>query len=547
MAAPTLRPRETIRILFLEDNPGDTGLCVQALKDAKLNFEIDMAQSSRQFMEFAGSQAYDVVLTDFCLPDWNGLDVLHSLRSLGRDTPVVLITGISSAQRAIECIKAGVSDYILKEDLTRLPIAVLRVLAEDKMRHSRDRARSEQDESEIQYRLLFNANPHPMWVFDRKTLRFLTVNDAAIRRYGYSLNEFLFMTVRDLFPPEEMPRFAAIVDPDHARVISRELWKHRKKDGTIVDVEISSQKIRFHSVDAVLVMAHDVTAQHRAEVETRESKEQLQLMLDSTAEAIYGIDMNGLCTLCNPACFRALGYVHESEILGKDVHALMHHNRADGSRYPLEECKIHQALHHGSKAYVDDEVVWRADGTCFPVEYWSHPIFHGNQVMGCVVTFFDVTERKKAEEQLRRSESRYRSIIENAPYGICRVDQNGRIVLANRTLVEMLGYRSAGELLNLDIAKHVYEDSEERDRVVASFSSDGRSRAREAKWVRKDKTTITVSLAGHPFSAYDEMLGGYETFVEDITDAKSLQKQFEHAQKMEAVGRLAEGVAPRFQ
>ena len=546
MAAPTLGPSEKISILFLENNPGDAELCVRALKDAELNFEIDMVQSSREFMELARSHAYDVVLTDFCLPDWNGLDVLHSLRSLGRDTPVVLITGPLSAQRAIECIKAGVSDYILKEDLTRLPVAVLRVLEEDKMRHSRDRAQSEQGQSEIQYRLLFNANPHPMWVFDRETLRFLTVNDAAIRRYGYSLNEFLFMTVRDIFPPEEMHRPVAVVDPVHARVISRELWKHRKKDGTIIEVEISSQEIRFHSVEAVLVMAHDVTAQRRAEVETRESKEQLQLMLDSTAEAIYAIDMNGVCTLCNPSCFHALGYVHESDVLGKEVHTLMHHSRPDGSHYPLEECKIHQALRHGSKVYVDDEVFWRADGTSFPVEYWSHPICHGTQVMGCVVTFFDVTERKKAEEQLRRSESRYRSIIENAPYGICRVDQNGRIVLANRTLVEMLGYRSASEVLNLNISTDVYEDTEERDRVAASFSSDGRSRGHEARWIRKDKKTITVRLAGRAFSADDELPGGYKIFVEDITEAKSLQKQFEHAQKMEAVGRLAGGVAHDF-
>jgi two-component system cell cycle sensor histidine kinase/response regulator CckA len=546
MAAPTPSPNERIRLLFLKDNQGDAGLCIKALKDADLNVEIDMARSSREFMEFASTRVYDVVLTDFRLPGWDGLDTLHSLRSLGRDTPVILVTGALSAKRAIECIKAGVSDYILEEDLARLPVAVRRALEEHNILQSRDRAESAQSESEKQYRLLFNANPNPMWVVDRETLRFVTVNDAAIRHYGYSLNEFLLMTLRDLPPPDEMERFLAAVVPDRSRVSTREPWTLRTKDGTIIDVEISSQEIKFRSIDAVLVMAHDVTAQRRAESEIRDSKEQLQLMLDSTTEAIYAIDTNGVCTLCNPACFRGLGYVHESEVLGKDMHALIHHTRPDGSRYPADECKIHRAFRGGTKAYVENEIFWRADGTCFPVEYWSYPIFHDTKVMGCIVTFFDITERKKSVEQIRRSESRYRSIIENAPYGICRVDRNGNIVMANQPLLSMLGYQNEDEVLGLHIATKVYADPEERERMISNSSLDGPTVAFETKWVRKDGKTIMVRVAGRLLAADDELFGGYEGFVEDITETKSLQKQFEHAQKMEAVGRLAGGVAHDF-
>src|SRR6202020_342147 len=106
--------------------------------------------------------------------------------------------------------------------------------------------------------------------------------------------------------------------------------------------------------------------------------------------------------------FRCLGYVHESEVLGKDMHALVHHTRPDGSRYPADECKIHRSFQDGGKTYVENEVFWRADGSFLPVEYWSYPILHDTKVIGCVVTFFDITERKKAEEKLRCSESRYR-------------------------------------------------------------------------------------------------------------------------------------------
>src|SRR6266567_3153437 len=374
MAAPTLGPVERIKILLLEDNPADADLCIRKLRRAELKIDIDVARSSQEFMERARTQSYDVILTDYRLPDWNGLDALHAVRSLGRDTPVVLVTGTLGDELAIECIKAGVSDYVLKENLERLPVAVRRALGEHKLRRSRDRAERELRESEKQYRILFDANPHPMWVFDRETLRFLTVNDAAIRHYGYSFSEFLSMTVRNIRPTEEMGRFLEAVGPHNTRVSNRELWKHRTKDGTIIEVEVSSQIIPFRAVEAELVLAHDVTAQRRAEVQVRESQEQLQLLLDSTAEAIYAIDANGMCTMCNPACLRVLGYVHDSELLGKNMHAVMHYSLPDGRPYPLEECKIDRALRKGIRTYVTDEVFWRADGTCFPVEYWSYPI-----------------------------------------------------------------------------------------------------------------------------------------------------------------------------
>ena len=143
-----------------------------------------------------------------------------------------------------------------------------------------------------------------------------------------------------------------------------------------------------------------------------QAKEQLQLLLDSTAEAIYAIDVNGACTLCNAACLRLLGYSRDSELLAKNMHALMHHTRPDGRAYPVEECKIFQAFRQGKGTHVTDEVLWRADGTSFPAEYWSYPVRHNSRVVGSVVTFFDITQRKKSEEALRRSESRYRSIIE---------------------------------------------------------------------------------------------------------------------------------------
>lgn len=132
-----------------------------------------------------------------------------------------------------------------------------------------------------------------------------------------------------------------------------------------------------------------------------EQNEYIELLLDSTAEAIYGSDANGNCTFANPACLRMLGYKHENELIGKSMHQLIHHTRPDGTPYPRNECKVFLATTQGMSARVDNEVKWRADGTCFPVEYWSRPLYRDGNLIGTVVAFIDITERKLAEEQIR--------------------------------------------------------------------------------------------------------------------------------------------------
>jgi PAS domain S-box-containing protein len=132
----------------------------------------------------------------------------------------------------------------------------------------------------------------------------------------------------------------------------------------------------------------------------RESEEKFRLLLNSTAEAIYGLDTKGNCTFCNPACLEILGYEREDLLVGKNMHDLIHHHRIDGAEYPVEECKIYLAFRKGKGAHVDNEVMWRADGSHFDAEYTSHPIRKGKGVVGSVVAFHDITERKKAQNAL---------------------------------------------------------------------------------------------------------------------------------------------------
>ena len=148
-------------------------------------------------------------------------------------------------------------------------------------------------------------------------------------------------------------------------------------------------------------LREEVEERRRAEEEFRQSSELVRLLLDATPEAIYGIDTQGNCTFCNPACLRLLDYRDPKELLGKNVHAAIHHTRADGTPYPVEKCHIYEAFRTGHGTHVDDEVFWRKDRTSFPAEYWSRPLHRGEQLIGTVVTFVDITQRRQAEQVLK--------------------------------------------------------------------------------------------------------------------------------------------------
>ncbi|ADH85354.1 response regulator [Desulfurivibrio alkaliphilus] len=155
-----------------------------------------------------------------------------------------------------------------------------------------------------------------------------------------------------------------------------------------------------------LGLAFIVLLRHRVSVATsnlkereamlQESNEMNRLLLNSTVEAIYGLDNDGTCTFCNAACVRMLGYQKPEQLIGRKMHEMIHHSYPDGKPMPIHECRL---LRNNSKEIHENAVIWRADGTSFPVEYWSHPIFQDGKVLGIVASFIDITDRRRAEAE----------------------------------------------------------------------------------------------------------------------------------------------------
>ena len=133
-------------------------------------------------------------------------------------------------------------------------------------------------------------------------------------------------------------------------------------------------------------------------------RDPLGLMLDSTGEGVFGVDLDGLCVFINPAGARMIGMAPQ-QVLGQNMHVLTHHSHGDGTHYPMDNCPIYNAFRRGEPCRIDSEVFWRSDGNSFPVEYSSYPVFDQGQVRGAVVTFVDITERKRAEHALHQAKN----------------------------------------------------------------------------------------------------------------------------------------------
>src|SRR6202522_649819 len=220
-------------------------------------------------------------------------------------------------------------------------------------------------------------------------------------------------------------------------------------------------------------LSEDSSMRMRAEDILLNGEELTRLILDSASEAICGCDSEGTCLFSNPSAARILGYDDPAELLGKNMHALEHHTRKDGTPYPIEECPIYIGFQKNEDVHRDDEVYWRKDGTSFPVEFWSHIVVREGKTLGAVITFIDITERKQAEAALRKSEERWRSVYENSAIGVALTDLHGRFLAVNRAYEKMLGYTEE-ELRKLTFVEITEEDYRDANGELASELLEGK-------------------------------------------------------------------------
>lgn len=266
-----------------------------------------------------------------------------------------------------------------------------------------------------------------------------------------------------------------------------------------------------------------------AEKKVLEREKEISLLLDSMAEAVYGIDTDGNCTFVNPSCLRALGFSESDELIGRNMHDIMHHSHEDGAPYPREACRVCDAYRGGEGVHVDSEVLWRSDGTSFPAEYWSYPIISEEGIVGAVVTFLDITRRREAEREKENLIVTLHALVDHMPEGVFLLDSSGQIAMSNPVALEYLDAVSGigvGERLE-DMA----------GRTPGEFLVS----PPQILW-------HDIEIEGRTFEVAARGLrdGGMVFVMRDVTKVRELDKRLRLQERMAAVGQLAAGIAHDF-
>jgi len=275
-------------------------------------------------------------------------------------------------------------------------------------------------------------------------------------------------------------------------------------------------------------IATDVTTRKQNEEALDRYRKQIELILESVGDGIYGVDLSGGTAFANPSALQITGY-EVGDLIGMDQHAVLHHTKADGSPYPVEECQIHRTLQDGKIRHVIDEVFWKKDGASFPVEYVVAPMIENNRSTGAVVVFKDITERKRAEDELRLSEERYRTILRDIEDGYHEVDLAGSFTFFNESFRKIMGY-SQEELLGMNYKQYA-ADRESAKKVRGFYNTVYRTGepVQGFDWdvIRKDGERRTVEVSVSLISDAEGRPEGFRGIVRDITERRQVENERE--------------------
>lgn len=251
-----LKDPKPYHILVVEDNPGDFILIEDYLHELMVKPELTHVSNFSEVKKLVQQDhpKADVVLLDLSLPDKHGEVLITEMIVLCEETPVIVLTGYSDFSFSIKSLNLGAADYLLKDELTALTLYKSIVYNIE-----RKRFLSELEASEKKYSDLFHLSPTPMWFYEADTLKFLDVNAAAIQHYGYSREEFLAMTIRDIRPSEDLPKLEAALNHREKNTKLQNIFRHTKKNGEVIHVDVYGAAVEFGDKKARVILANDIT------------------------------------------------------------------------------------------------------------------------------------------------------------------------------------------------------------------------------------------------------------------------------------------------
>ena len=413
----------------------DTDLkVISANRSFYKTFKVNPKGTKGQFIYDLGNRQWDIPklreLLEDILPNkstFDNYEIEHTFKTIGLKTMLLNARRLENAQMILLTI----------DDITE------RKRIEDELVHA----------NEENFRSIFDNAGDGILLAEIGAKKFYMGNNSICRMLGYSPEEIVNLGVMDIHPEKDLPyvtdQFERQAKGEFA--LSSDL-PIKRKDGSIFYADVNATTIAIAGKIHLMGFFHDTTERKQQEDALERLHHQNELILNSAGEGILGVDIEGNHTFVNPSAARMLGYEIE-ELIGQKSHSIWHHSRADGSPYPQEECKIYAAYRDGAVHTEHDEVFWRKDGTSFPSRYTSTPILEDGKLVGAVVSFRNITERKQAEKdlqesmlQISRGKQEWESTIDSIPQLIFLIDNQGCILRMNR----MVEQWNLGQVVHLE-------------------------------------------------------------------------------------------------
>ncbi len=513
---------EILRVVIVEDSEDDTLLVVRELEAAGYELKYVRVDTAKQMKKTLAQGPWDIIIADYSMPHFSGLDALKMAKSEDQDVPFILVSGTIGEEAAVEAMRVGANDYIMKGHLKFLGPAVRRELREAMVRHEKRCAEQMLREREATLKSIFLAAPIGIGLISDRVL--IDFNDRFCEMIGYARDELVGRSSRILYPSQE--EYERVGREKYGQIARRGIGtieaKWKRKDGTVIDVLLSSSPLDPENLLAgVTFTALDITNRKRAEEELRESRQDWQHIFQAIGHPTIILDAQHRILEANDAVLRVTGEPRD-ELIGKRCYEVFHDPQATG---PVRTCPMEEMLLSGNTDTVEMEM--QALGRSYLVS--CTPVFEeGGQLRRIIHIATDVTERNLAGEALRKSENLLRTVIDSTNDAMISIDNMGLIRLFNPAAEEMFGCEKkemVGKLLD-SLMPNKYRELHHK--YVQSYFETGKpngaiGRTLELAGLRKDGSEFPIAISLSKGKIDDEMF--VIAILRDITERKKTEQK----------------------